>query len=140
MGTQKITMGRDKRQDAIDAENAMRQSGSNPFVQGVNAVMREGLGNAISETRNKYGNVNVMPNEVLQGDSSNFSYKDSAQNAPLEDYPNQTGSIDYGTSATDSPSSDPEDMESDALDRRMNMYAKAAGNAEQNLNANNRGM
>ncbi len=140
MGTQKITMGRDKRQDAIDAENAMRQSGSNPFVQGVDAVMHEGVGKAISETRNKYGNVNVMPNEVIQGDNSNFSYKDSPQNAPLEDYPNQTGSIDYGTSATDRPTSDPEDMESDALDRRMNMYAKAAGNAEQNLNVNNRGM
>jgi len=140
MGTQKITMGRDKRQDAIDAENAMRQSGSNPFVQGVNAVMHEGVGKAISQTRNKYGNVNVMPNEVLQGDSSNFSYKDAPQNAPLEDYPNQSGSIDYGTSATDLPSTDPEDMESDALDRRMEMYAKAAGNADQNYNANQRGM
>jgi hypothetical protein len=140
MGTQPIKLGRDKRQDAIDAENAMRQSGSNPFVQGVDAVMHEGVGKAISQTRNRYGNVNVMPNEVLQGDSSNFSYKDAPQNAPLEDYANQTGSIDYGTSATDTPTKDPEDLETDALDRRMAMISKAAGNADQNLNANNRGM
>ena len=59
MSTQKITMGRDKRQDAIDAENAMRQSGANPFVRGIDAVMNDGVGTAISETRNRYGNVNV---------------------------------------------------------------------------------
>ena len=47
--TQKITMGRDKRQDAIDAENARRQSGSNPFVQGIDAVMEEGVGGAIAQ-------------------------------------------------------------------------------------------
>ena len=140
MGTQPIKIGRDKRQDAIDAENAMRQSGSNPFVEGVDAVMQEGVGKAISQTRNRYGNVNVMPNELLQGDGSNFSYKDSPQNRPLEDYQNQTGSIDYGTSATDTPTKDPEELETDALDRRMNMIANAAGNADQNLNANNRGM
>ena len=138
--TQKITMGRDKRQDAIDAENARRQAGVNPFVQGVDSVMEEGVGTAISASRNKYGNANVMPNELLQGAGSNFSYKDAAGNAPLEDYRNQTGSMDYETSSTERPQADPEELESDALDRRMQMYAKAAGNADQNLNSNNRGM
>jgi hypothetical protein len=142
MSTQKITMGRDKRQDAIDAENAMRQSGANPFVRGIDAVMNDGVGTAISETRNRYGNVNVMPSELLQGENSNFSYKDSPHNSPLEDYSNQTGALDYGTSATDKPTTDPEDIEieTSALDRRMDMIQKAAGNASQNLNANNRGM
>lgn len=138
--TQKITMGRDKRQDAIDAQNAQRQAGSNPFVQGIDAVMQEGVGTAISQSRNKYGNANVMPNEMMQGATSNFSQKDATGNAPLEDYVNQSGSIDYQTSSTERPQEDPEMLESDALDRRMQMYAKAAGNSEANLNSNNRGM
>jgi len=138
--TQKITMGRDKRQDAIDAENARRQAGSNPFVQGIDAVMEEGVGGAIAQSRNQYGNVNIMPAEMLQGKSSNFSQKDSPSNAPLEDYVNQTGSVDNAVSATQLPEQDPESFETDALDRRMKMYAKAAGNADDNLNANNRGM
>ena len=38
--TQKITMGRDRRQDAIDAENAMRQYGGyNPNAGDIPAVM-----------------------------------------------------------------------------------------------------
>lgn len=138
--TQKITIGRDKRQDAIDAENARRQSGSNPFVQGIDAVMEEGVGGAIAQSRNQYGNVNIMPAEMLQGKSSNFSQKDSPSNAPLEDYVNQTGSVDNSVSATQLPEQDPESFETDALDRRMQMYAKAAGNADQNLNSDNRGM
>jgi hypothetical protein len=138
--TQKITMGRDKRQDAIDAENARRQSGSNPFVQGIDAVMEEGVGGAIAQSRNQYGNVNIMPAEMIQGKNSNFSQQDAPGNAPLEDYVNQTGSVDNQVSATEKPEQDPEAFETDALDRRMQMYARAAGNSEQNLNSNNRGM
>ena len=140
MGTQKITMGRDKRQDAIDAENARRQAGRNPYVQGIDAVMEDGVGSAIAQSRNNYGNANIMPNEVIQGAKSNFSQEDSAGNRPMEDYSNQTGSLDYESSMTERPEEDPVDMENDALERRVKMIQNAAGNAEQNLNANNRGM
>lgn len=140
MGTQPIKIGRDKRQDAIDAENARRQAGRNPFVQGVDAVMEDGVGSAIAQSRNQYGNANIMPNEVIQGARSNFSQEDSAGNKPMEDYTNQTGALDYQTSATERPEDDPEDLENDALDRRVRMIQNAQGNAEQNLNANNRGM
>ena len=99
--TQKITMGRDKRQDAIDAQNAQRQSGSNPFVQGIDAVMEEGVGGAIAQSRNQYGNVNIMPAEMIQGKNSNFSQQDAPSNAPMEDYANQTGSVDNQVSATE---------------------------------------
>ena len=138
--TQKITMGRDKRQDAIDAENARRQAGRNPFVQGIDAVMEDGVGKAISQSRNQYGNANIMTNEVVQGANSNFSQKDEAGNMPMEDYPNQTGALDYQTSATERPEQDPEDLENDALDRRVKMIQRAAGNAEANLNGPSRGM
>ncbi len=140
MGTQKITMGRDKRQDGIDAENARRQAGRNPFVQGVDAVMEDGVGTAIAQSRNQYGNANIMPNEVIQGARSNFSQEDAVGNKPMEDYSNQTGALDYQTSATERPEEGPEDLENDALDRRVKMIQRAQGNADQNLNANNRGM
>ena len=138
--TKKIKMGRDKLQDAIDAENARRQAGRNPFIQGIDAVMEDGVGKAISQSRNQYGNANIMPNEVLQGAKSNFSQKDEAGNMPMEDYANQTGAADYQTSATERPEEDPEDLENDALERRVKMIERAAGNAEANLNGPRRGM
>jgi hypothetical protein len=139
--TQKITMGRDKRQDAIDAENARRQAKSNPFVQGVDAVMEEGVGTAISQTRNQYGNANVMPNEIMQGANSNFSMKDAPGNAPMEDYPNQTGALDYQTSSTEKPEVDPESLETDGrLESRLSTIANAASNAGHSLNPQYRGL
>jgi hypothetical protein len=139
--TQKITMGRDKRQDAIDAENARRQAKSNPFVQGVDAVMEQGVGTAISQTRNQYGNANVMPNEIMQGANSNFSMKDAPGNAPMEDYPNQTGALDYQTSSTEKPEVDPESLETDGrLESRLSTIANAASNAGHSLNPQYRGL
>jgi len=139
--TQKITMGRDKRQDAIDAENARRQAKSNPFVQGVDAVMEQGVGTAISQTRNQYGNANVMPNEIMQGADSNFSMKDAPGNAPMEDYPNQTGALDYQTSSTEKPEVDPESLETDGrLESRLSTIANAASNAGHSLNPQYRGL
>ena len=140
MGTQKITMGRDKRQDGIDAENARRQAERNPYVQGIDAVIEDGIGNAV-RPNNNFGNSNVMIGDLVRGTkTSNFSQPDSNFNSPTEDYPNQTGAVDYATSMTERPEEDPVDMENDALERRVKMIQNAAGNAEQNLNANNRGM
>ena len=139
--TQKITIPRDKRQDAIDAQNAQRQAGSNPFVQGIDAVMEEGVGTAISQSRNQYGNANVMPNEVMQGANSNFSMKDAPGNAPMEDYTNQSGSLDYETSSTERPQVDPEELETDGrLEERLSTIANAASNAGHNLNPQYRGL
>ena len=104
---------------------AMAQSGSNSYIQGVQSVMDEGAGVAIANTRSKYGNVNLMPNTVLQGGASNFAQKDAVANNPIEDVKNQTGSVDLDTSSTAVPQQDPEEMETDALDRRLAMYAKA---------------
>lgn len=104
---------------------AMAQSGSNSYIQGVQSVMDEGAGVAIANTRSKYGNVNLMPNTVLQGGASNFAQKDAVANNPIEDIKNQTGSVELDTSSTAVPQQDPEEMETDALDRRLAMYAKA---------------
>ena len=117
---------------------AMAQSGQNSYIQGVQSVMEDGAGEAIANTRNKYGNVNVMPQEVLQGRTSNFAQKDIPGNQPLDDIPNQTGSVELDTSSTTVPQEDPKEMETDALDRRLAMYAKA-GQGFKGLNDRSRG-
>ena len=117
---------------------AFEQSKGNPFIQGVQSVMQDGAGTAIQNTRNKYGNVNLMPNEVLQGSTSNFAQKDVPGNQPLDDIPNQTGSVELDTSSTAVPQEDPQEMETDALERRLAMMAKA-GQGFPGLNDRSRG-
>ena len=118
--------------------SAFEQSKGNPFVQGVQSVMEDGAGTAIQNTRNKYGNVNLMPNEVLQGRTSNFAQKDIPGNQPLDDIPNQTGSAELDTSSTAVPQEDPQEMETDALERRLAMMAKG-GQGFPGLNPRSRG-
>jgi hypothetical protein len=117
---------------------AMAQGGANSYIQGVQSVMDDGAGEAIANTRTKYGNVNLMPQQVLQGRTSNFQQKDVPGNQPLDDIPNQTGSQELDTSSTAVPQEDPKEMETDALDRRLAMYAKA-GQGFRGLNDRSRG-
>ena len=119
--TQKITMGRDKRQDKIDAINAMRQSKGNPYVSG--------LEGPVKSTRDEYGSVSRMPQEVLEGPGSNFAQEDAPANAPLDDPQNQTGDLALGTSATKTPSVDQEALNDEKLQRRLAAYQKYNGNA-----------
>ena len=118
---------------------AMAQGGANSYIQGVQSVMDDGAGEAIANTRTKYGNVNLMPQQVLQGRTSNFQQKDVPGNQPLDDIPNQTGSQELDTSSTAVPQEDPKEMETDALDRRLAMYAKA-GQGFRGLNDRSRGI
>ena len=117
---------------------ALAQSGQNSYIQGVQSVMDEGAGTAIQHTRGKYGNVNLMPNDLLQGRTSNYAQKDIPGNQPLSDIPNQTGSQELDTSSTAVPQEDPKEMESDALDRRLAMMAKG-GQGFPGLNNRGRG-
>ena len=136
-GTQKVTFnGRDTDYES-KKRAAIAQSGPNSYVQGVQSVMDDGAGVAVQNTRTKYGNVNVMPQEVLQGSSSNFAYKDSPGNQILDDLPNQTGSIQTEASSTNVPQEDPDAMETDALERRLSIMAKG-GQGFPGLNNRNR--
>ena len=116
---------------------ALAQSGPNSYIQGVQSVMDDGAGEAIRNTRTKYGNANIMANQVLQGQTSNFQQEDSPGNQPLEDLPNQTGSIVTEASSTNVPQQDPDQMETDALDRRLALMAKG-GQGFPGLNNRNR--
>ena len=131
-------MGRDSDTDYKSKLAAAKaQAGSNSYVQGVQSVMDDGAGTAIANTRTKYGNANLMPNSVLQGETSNFQQTDAPGNRPMEDLPNQTGSVDTEVSSTNVPQQDPDAMETDALERRLSMMAKG-GQGFPGLNNRNR--
>jgi len=116
---------------------ALAQAQKNSYIQGVQSVMDEGAGTAIANSRSRYGNVNLMPNQLLQGADSNFSYKDTPGNQPLDDLANQSGSVRTEASSTNVPQQDPKEMETDALDRRLAMMAKG-GQGFPGLNNRNR--
>ena len=116
---------------------AVAQSGQNSYIQGVQSVMDDGAGVAIQNTRTKYGNVNLMPNQVMQGQTSNFQQEDSPGNQSMLDLPNQSGSVDTQSSSTNVPQQDPDAMETNALERRLSMMAKG-GQGFPGLNDRNR--
>ena len=90
---------------------------------------KEGAGEASKESRTQYGNVNLMPQEILQGSLSNYAQKDAPTNAPMEDPLNQSGTMDLGVSSTRSPNKDNDLMAVDKLEERLAMYAQAGSNA-----------
>lgn len=137
---EKQTINSSERDYQMKLRQARAQADGNPFVGGVQTVMNEGIGKAIAADRTRYGNSNIMPNELLQGANSNFSIQDSPGNMPLENPINATGSAQLKESSTLQPQVDPEKMETEALDRRLRMYANAAGNASANLNGSDRRM
>ena len=128
-GTQKLTMNSADRDYEQRLRQSKAQADGNPFVSGVQEVFAEGAGVASKDSRTQYGNVNLMPQELIQGQQSNFAQKDAPSNAPMEDPINQSGTMALGASATRAPNKDVEDMTTDKLEERLNMYAQAGSNA-----------
>jgi hypothetical protein len=134
-GTQKLTMGPDPREyEALKNSMLQQHAQNSTAMDGIRQVMSEGVGTAVKRNKTEFGNSNVMVNELIQGADSNFAQKDVPGNAPLEDYMNQSGNLKDGVSSTTQAQRDVEDMESDALNKRLAMYREAAGNAGANLN------
>ena len=103
---------------------ALAQAGRNDYTQGIQTVFAGGAGQPIKDSRTKYGNVNIMPQQVLEGSESNFQQRDTPGNMILEDPVNQTGSHQLNQSATKTTQQDPQEFETAALDRRLAMMAK----------------
>ena len=78
-----------------------------------------------------------MPQQVLQGQTSNFAQEDTPGNQAMEDLPNQTGSTVTQASSTNVPQQDPEAMETSALENRLAMMRKG-GQGFPGLNDRNR--
>ena len=128
-GTQKLTMDSAERDYQQRLRQAQAQADGNPFVAGIQEVFEMGAGEAAKQTRTQYGNVNIMPQELLEGENTNFAQKDAPANSPLADAINQTGVLDFGTSSTRNPNKDHDQMATEKLDERLAMYAKAGSNA-----------
>lgn len=65
---------------------------------------------------------------------TNFSQPSSTANVPVQQARDTSGSAELGTSNTQFADSSPKEFQTDALDRRLGMYAKAASNAGYSLN------
>jgi len=128
-GTQKLTMDSTENDYRQKLRQTQAQADGNPFVAGIQEVFNKGAGEASKESRNQYGNVNLMPQEVLEGSFTNFAQKDAPANAPMADSMNQSGTLDLASSMTKQANSEPEEMATDALDKRLSMYAQAGSNA-----------
>ena len=128
-GTQKLTMNSADRDYQQKLRQAQAQGDGNPFVAGVQEVFLEGAGEAIKGSRTQYGDVPLKPQELIQGQLSNFAQKDAPGNAPMEEPYNQTGTMDLQMSNTRSPNRDQDQLAVEKLDERLQMYAKAGSNA-----------
>lgn len=74
------------------------------------------------------GNPHVMGVQAPQKQMS------SSNNTPIEDPQNLSGDVNLGTSMTEQATQNPEQFQTDELDRRLEMYSKAASNAGYSLN------
>ena len=128
-GTQKLTMNSSERDYQERLRQAQVQGDGNPFVAGVQSVFLEGAGEAVKNSRTQYGDVPLKPQELIQGQLSNFGQKDAPGNAPMEEPYNQTGTLELQMSNTRSPNRDQDQLAIDKLDERLRMYAQAGSNA-----------
>lgn len=135
-GTQKIEMNSGEA-DYRRKLRAAKQNSHNPYIDGVRDVYADGPSHAVSDSRSSLGAPTVMPQTIADGGHSNFEQKDTPQNAPTNIYTKQTGSLELGTSATSDPNKDPELFQTDALEKRLKLYASAGGSNEE-VGLNNR--
>lgn len=116
-GTQKVTFNKEDDREYEALKRATQaQAASNPYVQGV--------GMEVKDSRSpKYGNPEIMPEELIEGAASNFSQSDAPGNAPREEL-NQSGSLETGVSGTTNPQEDPQSMQADALSQRLEIMRR----------------
>ena len=53
----------------------------------------------------------------------------TSANTPVEQREEMTGDLELGTSMTERPANNPEDFQTDALEKRLGLYTSALGNA-----------
>ena len=128
-GAPKITMNSREADYKQKLRQAQAQADGNQYVTGVQSI-----GDVVSDSRGKMGAPTVMPQELIEGPNSNFHQVGSTGNMPNNKPQMTTGNVDLETSATKITQKDPEDFQTEALDRRLNMYARAAGNAYAGMN------
>lgn len=135
-GTQKISLGHNRDTDYEAKRNAAMAQAAYLDMgvgMGVDMVSGEGVGNTFMKPAQSpiYGNINETEGDLSQGANSNFSAESSNFNAPLENPDRQTGSMTYVTSSTNDPQTDPQQLDSSAVEARIR---RMAANGSINLN------
>ena len=74
------------------------------------------------------GNPNVMGVQAPEAQIS------TSNNTPIEASSNMSGDLNMGTSMTENVTKNPDQFQTEELDRRLGMYAQAASNAGYSLN------
>ena len=80
------------------------------------------------------GNPSMFGQQVPKEPEAPEAQVSSSNNSPIEDVINLSGSLNTGESMTEDASSNPEQFQTDELERRLNMYTQAASNAGYSLN------
>ena len=111
----------------------MAQADGNSFIYGAQEAGQV-LGDDIRASRTETGAVRLMPQQLIEGEEGNFKHIPTTANVPLENPEGTTGNIDLQTSATKSPGKDPSQFQTEALENKLGMYAKAISNAGYSLN------
>ena len=70
----------------------------------------------------------------LQQAAASFQQPATPANAPMPPPQTTSGNAELGTSATSSVAQSPDQFQTEALERRLGMYAQAASNAGYSLN------
>ena len=137
-GTQKLTVGKKRGSDEAYAQErastlaAVQNMG---HAMGVQSVKEMGSGQFSKDSRDPlYGNVNLTMQRARDGYAGNFQQADNPGNVAPADPLNQTGFNRTGASATATPQQDPETFETDALQKRLAMYAGLMPQGSANLN------
>tara|TARA_B100000073_G_scaffold129172_1_gene105791 strand:- start:310 stop:726 length:417 start_codon:yes stop_codon:yes gene_type:complete len=124
-GTQKVTFDKEnEREYESQRRAAVAQAAANPYVTGV--------GMTVKDSRTGYGAPRVMPEQLIEGEMSNFQQGDAPGNAPITDAANTTGNVSTGVSATEIPQEDPQDFQVDALTERLALMRR--GGQKRGLN------
>jgi len=127
-GAVKIPMNSQESDYRMKLAAAKAQADGNPYVSGVSSATPEEM---TKNSRSEYGAPTTMPQEFTQ---KNFAQKDSVANTDVEDPTTTTGSVELGTSATKTPEADPSAFQTEGLERRLSMIARAASNANGGMN------
>ena len=132
-GTQKITIGANGADTDFVAKRNAALAQAAFLDMGVKSVEGAGSGSTfmMPERSPQYGNINDTTGDVIQGAASNFSQPGDTFGMPLENVERQTGSLSVGTSSTNDPQTQPDQLDESALQARIRRMGE---NGSINLN------
>lgn len=124
-GATRIQMNSQDKDYQAKLKAAKAQADGNPYVSGITPE------DMTKMSRSSYGAPTVIPQDLTQ---ENFSQGDSTANIALDEPTTTSGSVELGTSATKTPDEDPVSFQTEGLEERLALIARAASNANGGMN------